>query len=557
MDIVLGVSMTPHAVRMVLVEGEKADGATVDRDSLDADGAGSVERVVTAILGTRDSVVEGGHHLRSTGVAWTDHATAARLRQALVAHGLDDVMLVSELHAASALAQAVGQTVGCERTALLFLERDTATLAVVRTRDGAVVRVDSRRLQPAGASTEIRDMVAGLRTAAEPPRAVFLVGSGFDIAALKPQIAEWAALPVHAPEDGELALARGAALASGAAPRLEAATVGLAPGPATGTVGIEHTVTSAGATQRAAAGYMAPLGYSAVADDDIPEFGAPAQDEPRVEDPGESDCPSGRPFLLVGSALSTVFVVGVAALAIALAVVVRPAVDQRPDPAVNAVTPSGQVSAPVTRVPDTPETIQAPIPVVQQVPRAGFVAPEVVAPPAPEAAPAPAPEAVPAPAPAAPVTVTAGPAPAAPAPGAAPIFLPVPIPVPGSPLLPSIVRSPVLDEPVLSEPSDSPTDASDTTAIITPPTTTPPTTTPPTTTPPTTTQPTTTQPTTTPPTQESSPAPSATTSPSTQAPSTTAEVAAAQPASETNPGGSTSNGFPVSEIPLAPSASSD
>ena len=544
--------MTPHAVRMVLVEGEKADGVTVDRDSLDADGAGSVERVVTAILGTRDSVVEGGHHLRSTGVAWTDHATAARLRQALVAHGLDDVMLVSELHAASALAQAVGQTVGCERTALLFLEHDTATLAVVRTRDGAVVRVDSRGLQSAGASTEIRDMVAGLRTAAEPPRAVFLVGSGFDVAALKPQIAEWAALPVHAPEDGELALARGAALASGAAPRFEAATDGLAPGPATGTVGIEHTVTSAAATQRAAAGYMAPLGYSAVADDDIPEFGAPAQDEPRVEDPGESDCPSGRPFLLVGSALSTVFVVGGAARAIARAVVVRPAVDQRPDPAVNAVTPSGQVSAPVTRVPDTPETIQAPSPVVQQVPRAGFVAPEVVAPSAPAAAPAPAPEAVPAPAPAAPVTVTAGPAPAAPAPGAAPIFLPVPIPVPGSPLLPSIVRSPVLDEPVLSEPSDPPTDASDTTAIVTQPTSTPPTSTPPTTT-----QPTTTQPTTTQPTQESSPAQSATTSPSTQAPSTTAEVAAAQPASETNPGGSTSSGVPVSEIPLAPSASSD
>ena len=35
MDIVLGVSMTPTTVRMVLVEGEKADGVTVDHDVFD------------------------------------------------------------------------------------------------------------------------------------------------------------------------------------------------------------------------------------------------------------------------------------------------------------------------------------------------------------------------------------------------------------------------------------------------------------------------------------------------------------------------------------------
>ena len=35
MDIVLGVSMTPTTVRMVLVEGAKADGLTVDHDSFD------------------------------------------------------------------------------------------------------------------------------------------------------------------------------------------------------------------------------------------------------------------------------------------------------------------------------------------------------------------------------------------------------------------------------------------------------------------------------------------------------------------------------------------
>ena len=45
MYIVLGVSMTPTTVRMVLVEGEKADGATVDHDVFD----------ITAIEGSATS----------------------------------------------------------------------------------------------------------------------------------------------------------------------------------------------------------------------------------------------------------------------------------------------------------------------------------------------------------------------------------------------------------------------------------------------------------------------------------------------------------------------
>ena len=55
MDIVLGVSMTPTTVRMVLVEGEKADGVTVDHDTFDvgsAEGsANAAEHVVSAVLG--------------------------------------------------------------------------------------------------------------------------------------------------------------------------------------------------------------------------------------------------------------------------------------------------------------------------------------------------------------------------------------------------------------------------------------------------------------------------------------------------------------------------
>ncbi|MGI9125165.1 MAG: DUF7159 family protein, partial [Mycobacterium sp.] len=361
MDIVLGVSMAPTAVRMVLVEGESGDGITVDHNSFDiAGGTGGPEQVLAAILGTRESAVEGGHHVRATGVAWTDHAAAARLSQALRAHGIDDVVLVSELHAAGALAQAIGQTLGYDRTALLFVEHGTATLAVVRASDGAVVQVMSRGLHTPDPVTELAEMAGVLQTVTAPPKALFVVGSGVDIAALKAELAGRTTLPVHAPEDGELALARGAGLAAATAPRYEASTVGLA--------SADDTLTAAGATQLAAAGYMAPLGYSAVPDDDDDlDFLAtnPVDDHEPVD--------SGRkPFLLVGSALSTVFVFGIVALAVSLVVAIRPTADQRPDtgvpvPAGEAAPTAQQAQKPVS--PGAPETIQAPIPVVQEAPR--------------------------------------------------------------------------------------------------------------------------------------------------------------------------------------------
>ena len=77
MDIVFGVSMTPTTVRMVLVEGEKADGVTVDHDIFDiyaADGSATsnaAEQVVAAVLGTKESAAASGHHLKSIGVTWT------------------------------------------------------------------------------------------------------------------------------------------------------------------------------------------------------------------------------------------------------------------------------------------------------------------------------------------------------------------------------------------------------------------------------------------------------------------------------------------------------
>ena len=148
--VVLGVSTAPTELRMVLVEGESADGVIVDQDNFDVSGDGSPStvpsQVVSAILGTREGAAEGGYRLLSSGVACTDHTEAALLRDTLIAHKIENVMLVSAFMAAAALAQAVGDAISYARTALLFVEPYTATLAMVNTSDGSVFDVQRRLL---------------------------------------------------------------------------------------------------------------------------------------------------------------------------------------------------------------------------------------------------------------------------------------------------------------------------------------------------------------------------------------------------------------------------
>src|ERR1700690_1199655 len=188
--------MAPTAVRMVLVEGENADGLTVDEDGFpvnaaaDAPTVNAADQVVAAILGTQEGAAESGYELRSTGVTWTDPVEAAALRDALAARKVENVMLVSSFLAAAALAQGVGNSVGYAQTGLLFVEPDTATLAVVNTPDGSITEVPRQPLTPGGDSVaELAAPASGAEALGTRPDGLFLVGSGgVDIAALKPQL---------------------------------------------------------------------------------------------------------------------------------------------------------------------------------------------------------------------------------------------------------------------------------------------------------------------------------------------------------------------------------
>ena len=447
MDTVLGVSMAPTAVRVVLVEGENADGVTVDEEGFavntaDAPTVNASDQVVSAILGTQEGAAESGYQLRSTGVTWTDPVEAAALRDALAARKVENVMLVSSFLAAAALAQVVGNSVGYAQTGLLFVEPDTATLAVVNTADGSITDVQRQPLSPGSDPIAELSAMASVAEALETrPDGLFVVGSGVDIAPIKARLEAATSLRVSAPEEPETALARGAALASANAPLFSSSTAALAYAQDPGTGAIDPYAVAPGYFDVAvdgASGEQA-LAYSAIADEDADAYTALAD---------EQNIPTGtytgittvvprdsgrRPLVLVASAVAAIFVVGAAALVVALAISMRPTAAVRPEPGHQAVAPAKPApSAPAAPAPaPAAPAPEAPAP-APAAPAPEAPAPEPAA-PAPEA-PAPVPVApVPAPVPVAPVPA---PVPVAPAPApVAPAPVPIPIPIPVGPPL--------------------------------------------------------------------------------------------------------------------------
>ncbi|MGH3564324.1 MAG: DUF7159 family protein, partial [Mycobacterium sp.] len=363
-EIVLGVSVTPATVHMVLVEGENADGVTIEQDDFEVPGGddaeapttpGVLDRVVAAILGTREGAAEGGYRLASTGVTVPDQVQAVALRDALTAHRVENVTLVSAFLAAAALAQSVGGSVGYSRTALMFVEPDSATLAMVDSADGSIADVRRRSLSPddAVAMAELTAMISGLRGSEFRPDGVFVVGSeGVDVALIKPALEAATSLPVNVAEEPALALARGAALASANAPLFSSSTQALAwaQDPETGEVNPELLALGYS--------YVPARGEGALAYSAVPDY----TDE-TVTTAVNLDQQRRMPFLLAASALATLFVVGVAALVIALAVDMRPTADRRPDAGQHIVVPTKKAPSPPAKAePPPPSAPPAPPP---------------------------------------------------------------------------------------------------------------------------------------------------------------------------------------------------
>jgi hypothetical protein len=456
-EIVLGVSMAPTAVRLVLIEGQNADGVTVEQDDFEVAAehgsatSSAAEQVIAAIDGTREGAAEGGFQLTSVGVTWTDPAEVATLREALASRHVGSVMLVSPLLAAAALSQRVGDAVGYEHIAMLFVETDSATLAVVEIADGSIVDLHRQPLVAAGAGTrhgvaaELAAMVAGLDAPGSRADGVFVVGCGADIAAIKPALEAATALDVSAPEEPDMALARGAALASANAPLFASSTAALAYAldPGTGEVNPRAlSPTYLDVCGNADLG-AAALAYSALEDD---------ADDKTVQ--------RRRPLVAAAGALAGISAAVAGLLVVSLTSDVRPTPARPPAARGSGVTqvnrvPSGQaqlpapssVPAPPAAEVATPPVVQQPPPVVEQTPRTAVnMAPATPARRAPTRR---APESVPSP-------VQQAPVPAAPPPSA-PAAVPAPPPQqPTQPPMTMYLHFPFVTVPIPINPPPPP-----------------------------------------------------------------------------------------------------
>jgi len=145
-------------------------------------------------------------------VTWSEDAnTEASLLKSLTDSGFDNVVPVRLPEATEALARGIAEVIGHGTTTVCVLEPETVIALIVHLREGAVQTSVNRRIV-----TE-EDLIRWLSTvftrADWRPEALVMVGSGGDDE-LMPILEDALSVPVFAPAEAQLALARGAALAS-------------------------------------------------------------------------------------------------------------------------------------------------------------------------------------------------------------------------------------------------------------------------------------------------------------------------------------------------------
>ncbi len=210
MDLVLGVSMTSRAVRWVLVEGTTGEGTTVSRGTLGLDEAVNPDALLDALL-----IDEPDNRVHAIGLTWTNEATdaATGVLEALRARGCDNVIAVSELEAGDVLASGIAGIAEYEDVAVCIIEPDTAIVAIV---DSEGVTVDRLGRPPDGSDVvELPSSVMAMLELDDwHPDSIFVVGSAEDLDLIKSTLEAVTDAPVFSAAEADLALARGAALAS-------------------------------------------------------------------------------------------------------------------------------------------------------------------------------------------------------------------------------------------------------------------------------------------------------------------------------------------------------
>jgi hypothetical protein len=208
--------MTPTSVGLVLVEGQDADGATMGRDAFDVyqSSIQSSEQATAAVLRTEALAANRGLRLNSIGVTWSEDADAqaSALMQSLSDSGFDNVVAIRLPEATEALARGMAAVIGYQTTAVCVIEPDAVISLVVNTSDGAVQTAFNHSID---SDESLISWLSTVFTKADwQPEALVVVGSAGGFESILHKLEDALSVPVFAPAEAELALARGAALAS-------------------------------------------------------------------------------------------------------------------------------------------------------------------------------------------------------------------------------------------------------------------------------------------------------------------------------------------------------
>lgn len=528
MDVVLGVAVTGRLARLAMIGSPASGGQVFDQYALDLLDGGMTDLAET-IVGTYREVADTGNRVAAIRLCLPDASEAETLRQTVVNAGVENVEVVSETDAATAVARSVGAN-----TALLAGD-DTVSLTRVGDDPDSTSVLASLPIGAAGAAAASASVLQSLPSG--QPARIALVGQRLDLDSIAAELSETA--PVILPPDASYAIARGAAqTASGVEFPAGAATM-MAPAAVDATqmapaVDATQMAPAADATQMAPTADPAAVGPELAYSQEEPEpYELPSESleefVPELEDEQAYTAMIAPPrpkMVLMGSAFAFV-VAAFATLAVSVAVTIRPAADvaAQPAPQLQPQTVPGRF---LPEVPHAPDPVALPIALVSPAP----------------AAPA---------APAVRVPVNRVPNPVAPAPAPVP-GAPV-VPVPAVPNLP-VPGVPTVPFPTLNPFPTIPTWTTTVTTSVTP-TTTPSTTTPTTTTTtPTTTTTTPTTTTTTPTTTTTTPTttvpPTTTTTvePTTTVPTTTAQTSTPVPVTTTVPSVAPEPEAPATQSPV-------
>lgn len=210
MDLVLGLSMTSSTVRWVLVEGSTGEGATVDRGSFAFDAAVDPDDLLDVVLAD-----VAGSPIHAIGVTWTNEAEeiASGVLTTLTARGYHNAIAVSELEAGDVLAAGIAEIADYDDVAVCIVEPDAAVIAMVNTGGVTVDRI-ARPLDGADVVELPSSVIAMLELNEWRPAAIFVVGSARDLDLITSTLGDVTESPVFSAAEADLAMARGAALAS-------------------------------------------------------------------------------------------------------------------------------------------------------------------------------------------------------------------------------------------------------------------------------------------------------------------------------------------------------